>query len=95
MSSKQPDVGKNDVRWADLRRKLIVRPTLAGFGTVVADCAACDPSVDYAGCIVVNLTPEYERGFKCGIGDEVAYSMSRVGPVRVKYYTVDPGTQGT
>lgn len=95
MSAKQADVGKNDARWADLRRKLIVRPTLAGFGTVVADCATCDPSVDYEGCIVVNLTPTYALTYNSSVGSEVAYSKSVDGQGRTSYETVDPCAMGT
>lgn len=105
MSSKQPDVGRNDAKWADLRRKLIVRPTLAGFGTVVADCATCDPSLDYVGCIVVNLTPEYALKYVCGVGHEVAYisryhdwgtrTVHGLMQGKITYHTADPGTQGT
>lgn len=95
MSPKQADVGKSAARWADLRRKLIVRPTLPGFGTVVADCATCDPSVDYQGCIVVNLTPEYALAYNSSTGSEVAYSKRVDGQGRIQYETVDPGTVGT
>jgi hypothetical protein len=80
---------------ADVGKRLIVRPTVAGFGVVVADCATCDPSVDYVGCIVVDLTPEYQRGYRHGVGEEVAYSVWGDGKGKFRHYTVDPGTQGT
>lgn len=95
MSSKQADVDRNDARYEVLRNKLIVRPTLAGFGVVVANCAACDPCGDYTGCVVVNVTTEYARGYVCVMGSTIAYTKYVDQWSRTSYYTVDPGTMGT
>jgi len=80
---------------ADVVRKLIVRPTMLGYGVVVADCEACDPGVDYVGCIVADVGARYLNAYTCGVGEIVAYDVISCGPGRFRYEVIAPSTEGT
>lgn len=96
---------------SDHVKKLIVRPTWTGYeGVVVAECPTCAELVAnmgsclgcaacgfrvYIDCIVVDLTPEYARGYKHAIGETVAYT-SHYGGLSGPWYETDaPDTRGT
>lgn len=86
---------------SDASKLLVVRPTIPGYGRVVGKLSDWPASADWAGCVVVYLTPEYERGHKHEVGGEVAYDARWCGNDPVdgrrlfKYYTVIPDTTGT
>ncbi len=89
------DVGKKHAYRSYESKKLIVRPTLAGFGVVVADCATCGPRVDYVGCIVADVGARYLNAYMCDVGSIVAYDVISCGPGRFVYEIIAPSTVGT
>lgn len=70
--------------------KLIVRPTLPGFGTVVGKLSDWPTTADWRGCVIVNLTPDYAKNYQHEVGGEVAYSKFITPNDGSIYITVEP-----
>lgn len=77
------------------RKRLVVKPTVPGYGVVMGECRTLDPSGDYEGCIVVDLLSWHERGYRWDTGSVIAYSTCGDGRGRTWYETCVPDTSGT